>query len=56
MRPEVGPLHDQLDSLQAVLSDADIELVLFDRPKDLALRTLATGGFFGFWEKMRKSL
>ena len=53
MRPEVGPLHDQLDSLQAALSDAGIQLILFDRPEDLSLRPLATGGFFAFWEKMR---
>jgi len=56
MRPEIGPLHDQLGHLQAALSNAGIELIFFDRPEDLALRPLATGGFFGFWEKMQKSL
>jgi deoxyribodipyrimidine photo-lyase len=56
MRPEIGPLHDQIDHLHAALSNAGIELVLIDRPEDLALRPLATGGFFGFWEKMQKSL
>jgi deoxyribodipyrimidine photo-lyase len=56
MRPEIGPLHDQLGHLQAALSNADIELIFFDRPEDLALRPLATGGFFGFWEKMQKLL
>lgn len=56
MRPEIGPLHDQLDHLQAELSIAGIELVLFDRPEDIALRPLATGGFFSFWEKMQKSM
>lgn len=56
MRPEIGPLHDQLDHLQAELSNAGIELIFFERPEDLALRPLATGGFFGFWEKMQKSL
>jgi len=56
MRPEIGPLHDQLDHLQTALSNAGIELIFFDRPEDLALRPLATSGFFGFWEKMRKSL
>jgi deoxyribodipyrimidine photo-lyase len=54
MRPEVGPLHDQLHDLQSALAKAGIDLVLFDRPEDLALRPLASGGFFGFWEKMRK--
>lgn len=56
MRPEIGPLHDQLGNLTAALSNAGIELVLFDRPEDLALRPLATSGFFKFWEKMQKSL
>ena len=56
MRPEIGPLHDQLDHLHAALSNAGIELIFLDRPEDLALRPLATGGFFGFWEKMQKSL
>ena len=56
MRPEIGPLHDQLGHLQAALSNAGIELIFFDRPEDLALRPLATGGFFSYWEKMQKSL
>jgi deoxyribodipyrimidine photo-lyase len=56
MRPEIGPLHDTLQKLQAVLSQSGINLVLFDRPEDLTLRPLATAGFFGFWEKMRNSL
>jgi hypothetical protein len=34
--------------------NAGINLVLCDRPEDSALRPLATGGFFGFWEKMQK--
>lgn len=55
MRPEIGPLHDQLGHLQAALSNAGIELIFFDRPEDLALRPLATGGFFSYWEKMQKS-
>ncbi len=54
MRPEIGPLHDQLDHLQAELSIAGIELIFFDRPEDIAIRPLATGGFFSFWEKMQK--
>ncbi|MFN6094640.1 MAG: FAD-binding domain-containing protein [Verrucomicrobiota bacterium] len=56
MRPEIGPLHDQLATLQAALSNAGIELIFFDRPEDLALRPLATSGFFGFWQKMQKLL
>jgi deoxyribodipyrimidine photo-lyase len=56
MRPEIGPLHDQLPDIQATLAQAGIGLLLIDRPEDLVLRPLATGGFFGFWEKMQKSL
>jgi hypothetical protein len=56
MRPEIGPLHYQLDHLQAELSIAGIELIFFDRPEDIAIRPLATGGFFSFWEKIQKSL
>ena len=56
MRPEIGPLHDQLDHIQAKLSNSGIKLVFFDRPEDLSLRPLATGGFFSFWEKMQKQL
>jgi len=54
MRPEIGPLHDQCIELQIALTKKGVELILFDRPQDLALRPLATAGFFGFWEKMQK--
>ena len=56
LRPEVGPLDDQLRATDAALTNSGIDLVFIDRPEDLALRPLATGGFFGFWEKMQKSL
>jgi deoxyribodipyrimidine photo-lyase len=56
MRPEIGPLDDQFRDLQVALTKYEIDLVLFDRPEDRALRPLATSGFFGFWEKMRKSV
>lgn len=52
MRPEVGPLDDQIEAVRIALSTAGVRLVLHDRPEDLALRPLATGGFFGFWEKL----
>jgi deoxyribodipyrimidine photo-lyase len=54
MRPEVGPLDDQIHELRAALTRVGIDLLLFDRPEDLAIRSLATGGFFGFWEKVRE--
>ncbi len=56
MRPEIGPLHDQIPATQVALRKAGIDLLLYDRTEDLALRPLATDGFFGFWEKMEKML
>ena len=55
MRPEIGPLNDQVHTLQSALDQVGIALIFFDRPEDLALRPLATGGFFSFWEKIQKS-
>jgi len=54
MRPDVGPLGDELPALSQSLTDAGIRLVLVDHPRDLALRPFATGGFFGFWENLNK--
>jgi hypothetical protein len=54
LRPEVGPLGDAVAGLMERLGARGIGLVLVDRPRDLALRPLATGGFFKFWETMRK--
>lgn len=56
MRPEIGPLDDQIEELQTTLTKSGIDLLLLDRPEDLALRPLATAGFFGFWEKIQKSI
>ncbi len=56
LRPEVGPLLDSLPSLRAVLAKEGIRLALFDRPEDLRVRPFATGGFFQFWERLRKTL
>ncbi len=53
LRPEIGPLNDVLPSLMSKLKAAGIHLALVDRPRDLVLRPLATGGFFQFWEKMQ---
>jgi deoxyribodipyrimidine photo-lyase len=53
LRPDIGPLHDALPSIQTALQQAGIQLHLADRPLDLQLRPLATAGFFSFWEKMR---
>jgi hypothetical protein len=54
LRPEVGPLADELATGRARMEAAGIRLVLVDRPEDVALRPLANGGFFQFWEKLVK--
>jgi deoxyribodipyrimidine photo-lyase len=54
LRPDVGPLGDELPRIAAALAEAGIHLSLVDRPRDLVLRPLATGGFFQFWERMQK--
>jgi deoxyribodipyrimidine photo-lyase len=56
LRPEVGPLSDSLAALGTLLAGEGIRLVLMDRPEDLRIRPLATGGFFPFWERLRKTL
>jgi deoxyribodipyrimidine photo-lyase len=54
MRPEAGPLEDRILDLERRLGDRGIGLSMLDRPHDLELRPLATGGFFKFWENMKK--
>lgn len=56
LRPEVGPLDDALPGLTASLASEGIRLTLVDRPQDLALRPLATAGFFQFRERMLKRI
>ena len=56
VRPEIGPLHDALPRLGACLAQAGVRLVLIDRPEDLRIRHFASGGFFQFWERLRKML
>ncbi|MCU0752540.1 MAG: hypothetical protein MUF86_11550 [Akkermansiaceae bacterium] len=55
MHPDIGPLHDSLPALRASLAQAGIRLVLTDRPEDLRIRHFASGGFFQFWERLRKT-
>jgi hypothetical protein len=52
MRPEVGPLHDRLDSF----GKSGLKLSLMVRPEDRYLRSLARAGFFGFWRKLRSRM
>jgi deoxyribodipyrimidine photo-lyase len=54
LRPDTGPLADNLPEVAAALAAAGVSLSLIDRPRDLLLRPLATGGFFQFWERMQK--
>lgn len=54
LRPDVGPLADELAAGRARMEAAGIRLALVDRPEDVALRPLANGGFFQFWEKLVK--
>jgi len=46
MRPDVGPINDQLHTLEG------INIIFKDRDEDLQLRPLAKAGFFGFWKKI----
>jgi deoxyribodipyrimidine photo-lyase len=54
IRPDVGPLNDSLPALHAALDQAGIQLILHERPEDIQLRPLASGGFFQFWERFQK--
>jgi hypothetical protein len=52
IRPEPGPLGDEVSRIEHTLADAGIRLVWVDRPEDLELRPLAKRGFFDFWKKL----
>ncbi len=54
LRPEVGLLEDAMVGLAAALNREGVHLALVDRPRDILLRPLAVGGFFNFWEAMKK--
>jgi deoxyribodipyrimidine photo-lyase len=56
LRPDVGPLDDELPRIAQTLEAAGITLALADRPEDRETRPLANGGFFPFWEKLRPML
>lgn len=53
LRPEVGPLASTLEPLATNWQATGGNWHWVDRPEDLALRPLATAGFFGFWKKMQ---
>ena len=52
LRPEIGPLHDLLPSIEA----AGITVEMITRPEDRYLRAFAAAGFFGFWKKLQKKM
>jgi deoxyribodipyrimidine photo-lyase len=54
LRPEVGALADALHDARCQFAAAGVRLVYLDRPRDVELRPLASGGFFKFWQKMQK--
>ena len=56
MRPGIGPIHDSLSKLRAALACADVRLVLMERAGDVNIRHFASGGFFQFWERVKKTL
>jgi hypothetical protein len=52
--PMVGPVHDLLSRLQRHLSTQGVRLTLLRRPSDESAFSLATAGFFPFWQKMSR--
>lgn len=50
LRPEPGPLDDDMARVTQLLGEVGVRLVLLDRPEDLTLRPLAKRGFFAFWK------
>lgn len=56
LRPDVGPLDDDLERIRAALAREGIRLVCIDRPHDLAMRPLAKRGFFDFWKRLGPQL
>ncbi len=56
LRPEIGPLHDELRALKETLAEENITLHLIIRPEDQMLRPFAKSGFFPFWKKLQTRL
>ncbi len=54
--PTVGPVADLVPHLRQLLTSAGCTLTLLRRASDAHAFTLAGGGFFPFWEKMRRHL
>jgi hypothetical protein len=53
LRPFTGPLAEEIPGIAAALGHRGVRLNLVRRPEDVVVMNRATGGFFGFWEKVR---
>lgn len=56
MAPMVGPLHDALTALPALLHQSQIQLTTLRREEDQRLFPYASSGFFTFWKKASRHL
>jgi len=54
--PTVGPVRDLVPRLSMQLAQFGIRLTLIRRPSDAHAFSLASAGFFPFWEKMSRHL
>jgi len=53
LRPFTGPLADEVPAIEQALARRGVRLNLVRRAGDVSVMNFATGGFFGFWEKVR---
>jgi hypothetical protein len=56
MRPFVGPLGDEIETIEAELGKVGIRNVWLRRASDEQVLPLARRGFFPFWEKLSREL
>jgi deoxyribodipyrimidine photo-lyase len=54
LSPFTGPLADEIPKIGAAFADRGVRLNLVRRPEEVVVMNRATGGFFGFWEKVRE--
>jgi hypothetical protein len=54
LSPFTGPLADEIPKIGAAFADRGVRLNLLRRPEEVVVMNRATGGFFGFWEKVRE--
>lgn len=56
LAPMIGPVHDMLPRLKKRLEILGIRLTLLRRGSDATAFSFVTGGFFPFWQRMRRHL